>query len=215
MGGTMTLYDVSLVISEEMPIWPGDPLPEITKISLIENGELANTTKITSCVHVGTHVDAPDHFLNNGSSVEEIPLDLLVGNAQVVEIDTSAQISAEDLRSAGVDGSQERLLIKTSNSDLWSAGVSEFQRDFIALEPDAAAYLVKNGVKVIGVDYLSVAPFADPAPTHQILLEADILIIEGLNLSKVPAGEYRLYCLPLKIKGADGAPARVLLEGQS
>ncbi len=209
----MTLYDVSLVISEGMPIWPGDPRPKITKLSQIEDGEIANTTKLSSCVHIGTHVDAPDHFLNNGSTVEHIPLDLLVGKVSIVEVQSAGQISAEALRSAGIDGSQKRLLIKTTNSDLWAAGVQEFHEDFIAIDPDAAAYLVELGIEIIGVDYLSVAPYKDPEPTHKILLDAGILIIEGLNLSAIPAGEYRLYCLPLKIQGADGAPARVLLEG--
>ena len=208
----MTLYDISMVISEEMPIWPGDPQPEITKLSQIEDGEIANTTKLSSCVHIGTHVDAPDHFLNNGSTVEEIPLDLLVGDVDVVEIYSEEQISAEDLRSAGIDGGHKRLLIKTANSNLWASGVQEFQEDFIAIDPDGANYLVEMGIEVIGVDYLSVAPFKDPEPTHKILLNAGILIIEGLNLSEVSAGKYKLYCLPLKIKGSDGAPARVLLE---
>ena len=208
----MTLYDISLTIAEDLPVWPGDPKIELKKISQIKNGEEANVTHISACVHIGTHVDAPDHFLGNGKTVEDLPLDLLVGPASMVELAVSGQISAVDLQKANIPEGTKRLLIKTSNSQIWAEGIKEFREDFIALEADAASYLVDQGVQVVGVDYLSVAPFADPAPTHRILLEAGVLIIEGLNLSGVEAGEYTLLCLPLKIKDSDGAPARVLLK---
>jgi len=208
----MTLYDISLTIAKDLPVWPGDPKIELKKISKIEDGEEANVTHISACVHIGTHVDAPDHFLGNGQTVENLPLDLLVGSAFVVEMLVDSQVSAVDLQSASIPEGTKRLLIKTSNSQLWADGVTEFKSDFIALEADAAAYLVNKGVEVVGVDYLSVAPFADPAPTHRILLEAGVLVIEGLNLSMIEPGEYTLMCLPLKISGSDGAPARVLLQ---
>ena len=208
----MTLYDISLTIAEDLPVWPGDPKIELKKISQIENGDEANVTHISACVHIGTHVDAPDHFLGNGKTVEDLPLDLLVGTASMVELAVSGQISAVDLQKANIPEGITRLLIKTSNSQIWAEGDKEFREDFIALEADAASYLVDQGVQVVGVDYLSVAPFADPAPTHRILLEAGVLIIEGLNLSGVEAGEYTLLCLPLKIRDSDGAPARVLLK---
>lgn len=208
----MKLIDISLTISEDLPIWPGDPRPELKKISLIADGEDANITHLSSSVHIGTHVDAPDHFLGNGKTVEDIPLELMIGKTVVIEVPSEGQISKTDLQAVGVDGKQKRLLIKTKNSDLWAQENKDFQEDFIALDPGAAEYLVEMGIEVIGVDYLSVAPYADPAPTHRILLEAGMLIIEGLNLSKVAAGKYQLYCLPLKIEGSDGAPARVLLQ---
>ncbi len=208
----MTLYDISLTIAKDLPVWPGDPKIELKKISKIEDGEEANVTHISACVHIGTHVDAPDHFMGNGQTVENLPLDLLVGSAFVVEMLVDSQVSAVDLQSASIPEGTKRLLIKTSNSQLWADGVTEFKSDFIALEADAAAYLVNKGVEVVGVDYLSVAPFADPAPTHRILLEAGVLVIEGLNLSMIEPGEYTLMCLPLKISGSDGAPARVLLQ---
>lgn len=208
----MTLHDVSLTISPDLPIWPGDPSIKLKKINQIKDGQIANVTHLSACLHIGTHVDAPDHFLDNGQTVEHLPLDLLVGPATVIKISPGEMITPQDLRGAEIPDGTRRLLIKTPNSALWSGGVQEFQEDFIALEAGAAQYLVDLGIEVIGVDYLSVAPFADPAPTHRILLEAGILIIEGLNLSGIQPGTYRLYCLPLKIKGADGAPARVLLE---
>jgi arylformamidase len=208
----MTLYDISLTIAEDLPVWPGDPQIELKKISQIVAGEMSNVTHLSASVHIGTHVDAPGHFLSGGQTVENLPLDLLVGAASLVELPVFGQISAADLQQANIPEGTERILLKTSNSQIWANGGKEFKENFIALEADAAAYLVELGIKVVGVDYLSVAPYADPAPTHRILLEAGVLIIEGLNLSGVEAGEYTLLCLPLKIKGSDGAPARVLLQ---
>ncbi len=207
----MTLYDISLTYTEDLPTWPGDPTIQLKQISSIEDGEMANVTHLSMCAHSGTHVDAPDHFLGNGKTVESIPLELMVGPAAVVEILAEGTITAADLISAQIPEGTKRILLKTANSEVWAAGNMVFQEDFIAPDGEAAKYLVELGVEVIGVDYLSVAPFTDPEPTHKTLLEAGVLIIEGLDLSGVEPGEYTLYCLPLKIGGADGAPARVLL----
>jgi arylformamidase len=208
----MSLYDISLTISEDLPTWPGDPPIELKKISRIDQGELANVTHLSGPVHMGTHVDAPDHFLGNGKTVDRIPLDTLVGPALVLEVLSPKIISAADLNALRIPQGTKRVLFKTVNSTGWKNGTHLFQEDFIALSPEAAEILVDLGIQVVGVDYLSVAAFDDPGPTHRILLEADILIIEGLDLSGIKPGEYRLYCLPLKIAGSDGAPARVLLE---
>ena len=208
----MTLYDISLTISEDFPTWPGDPPIKLKKISQIDQGDLVNVTHLSAPVHMGTHVDAPDHFLGNGETVESIPLDYLVGPALILGVDVPHLISKAELIKGKIPPGTERILFKTANSDHWKKEGHQFQEDFIALDPDAAQYLVDNGIKVVGVDYLSVAAYHNPVPTHQILLEAGVLIIEGLDLSGVQAGEYQLYCLPLKIAGSDGAPARVLLE---
>lgn len=208
----MRLYDVSLTITQDLPTWPGDPGLKLELTSQIQKGDLVNLTHLSTSAHMGTHVDAPAHFLDAGGTVEMIPLETLVGPARVIEIMTDQSITAADLKAAGVYGADRRLLIKTINSTFWERGLSEFQEDFIALEADAAAYLVEVGLEVIGIDYLSIAPFLDPEPTHRILLEAGILIIEGLDLSRIEPGPYQLLCLPLKIEGADGAPARVLLQ---
>lgn len=207
----MTLYDISLIYSEDLPTWPGKPKVQLKKISSIQDGESANETHLSMCVHAGTHVDAPDHFLGDGRTVEDLPLDFMVGPAVVVGIKTKETITADDLKEAGIPPGTTRILLKTRNSEFWSTKNLEFQEDFIGLSADAASYLVDFGMQVVGVDYLSVAPFADPVPTHKILLEAGALIIEGLDLSQVEPGEYTLLCLPLKIAGSDGAPARVLL----
>jgi len=207
----MTLYDISLTYTEDLPTWPGDPTIQLKQISSIEDGEMANVTHLSMCAHSGTHVDAPDHFLGNGKTVECIPLELMVGPAAVVEIRAEGTITAADLISAQIPEGTKRILLKTANSEVWAAGNREFQEDYLAPDGEAAKYLVELGIEVIGVDYLSVAPFTDLEPTHKTLLEAGVLIIEGLDLSGVEPGEYTLYCLPLKIGGADGAPARVLL----
>ena len=208
----MTLYDISLTYTEDLPTWPGDPTIQLKQISSIEDGEMANVTHLSMCAHSGTHVDAPDHFLGDGKTVESIPLQLMVGPAAVVEIRAEGTITAADLISAQIPEGTKRILLKTANSEVWAAGNRDFQEDYLAPDGEAAKYLVELGIEVIGVDYLSVAPFTDPEPTHKTLLEAGVLIIEGLDLSGVEPGEYTLYCLPLKIGGADGAPARVLLQ---
>jgi arylformamidase len=208
----MTLFDISLTLTEDLPTWPGDPPLRLERISSISEGERFNITQLSSSVHIGTHVDAPDHFLNNGNTVDLIPLELMVGPATVFAVSGQKAISAQDLIDAGIREGHKRVLFKTSNSKFWAANETAFQEDFLALAADAADYLVACGVEIVGVDYLSVAPFPDQVSTHRILLEAGVLIIEGLNLSGIQPGPYTLLCLPLKIGGADGAPARVLLQ---
>jgi len=207
----MQLYDISLPLSNDLPSWPGDPRPDIQRIGHIAEGDPSNVTHLSMTAHTGTHIDAPDHFLDNGVGVDHIPLQQLIGPASVVELPAGEIITASMLDNAHLPEDVKRILFKTPNSDFWARGENEFQTDFMGLSQDGAQYLVNRGVEVIGVDYLSVAPFHAPAPTHKLLLKNQVLIIEGLNLSGIEPGPYTLYCLPLKIKGADGAPARVLL----
>lgn len=207
----MNLIDITLTLSEKLPTWPGDPTIKLNKISRIQDGADANVTAMSMAVHAGTHVDAPHHFIDDGSSTEDIPLDLMVGPATVIDLPGRGTITRKDLEQAAIPAYSTRLLLKTPNSKYWEERDYQFKKDFIALGADAAEYLVERGTTLVGVDYLSVAPFDDPVPTHQTLLKAGILIIESLNLSQVDAGDYSLLCLPLKIAGSDGAPARVLL----
>jgi len=207
----MKLIDISLNLNNDLPSWPGDPPPEIKQIHSIQEGATSNVTHLSITAHTGTHVDAPDHFLNDGRGVGQIPLDLLVGPAVVVELPEGDAVTPDMLADADIPAHTRRVLLKTPNSQLWAKGTKEFQKDFMGLSADAAKYLVSREVEVVGVDYLSVSPYTDPVDTHRILLEKDILIIEGLDLSAVDPGDFTMYCLPLKIEGADGAPARVLL----
>jgi len=165
-----------------------------------------------SC-HTGTHVDAPHHFLNNGITVDDLSLDLLVGRAYVLYLPDVSMITASALMQADIPPRTRRLLFKTRNSQLWADNNREFQTDYVALSVDAAELLVDRNVKLVGIDYLSIAPYKMSTQVHSILLDAGMVIIEGLDLSRVSQGRYTLHCLPLKLGGADGAPARAILVG--
>ena len=208
----MKIYDISLTIMPDLPTWPGDPGITLDRISKMEAGADANVTHMSMGVHTGTHVDAPFHFLGGDTvTVESLSLDKLVGPATVVYLPDIDLITAADLQNADLPPNADRLLFKTRNSEIWQQGEMQFQEDFVALSADASEYLVARGVVLVGVDYLSVAPFNDSVPTHQILLKAGVVALEGLDLSGVEPGEYQLTCLPLKIDGSDGAPARAIL----
>jgi len=208
----MTIYDISLTISPSLPTWPGDPGIVLEQFESMDKGAHANVTSISTSVHVGTHVDAPHHFLNDGRTVENLPLDVLTGPCYVVQLpDGIDAITAEVLIRTEISSDMKRILFGTSNSHYWAKGESKFQTDFVAITEDGAEWLVERGVQLVGVDYLSVAPYGDSEPTHQVLLKAGVVVVEGLNLARVVRGFYELYCLPLKIAGCDGAPARAIL----
>ena len=211
----MHTYDITLTISPELPVWPGDPAVSLERVSKMEEGERYNLTHLKMSAHAGTHVDAPFHFLGGETpTVEQLPLSLLTGRAYVLHLpDEVRRIDAAALQRAGLPARTRRLLFKTRNSAWWEGGEKRFQTQFVALTPDGAEWLVERGVRLVGVDYLSVGPFMEGAPTHEILLKAGVVIVEGLDLSKVTQGRYTLYCLPLKLAGADGAPARAILVG--
>jgi arylformamidase len=210
----MTIYDISLPISPNLPVWPGDPAAEVSLVSSMDRGDPVNVTRLAFTAHIGTHVDAPHHFLNNHRTVESLALDVLTGPCYLTQLpDDVEEISAEVLERVPIGANTTRLLFGTRNSRLWASGEKKFQKDFVAVSQDGAEWLVAHGVKLVGVDYLSVAPFDEPHPTHQVLLQAGVIVLEGLDLSQVPRGFYDLYCLPLKIPGADGAPARTILVG--
>lgn len=211
----MRTYDISLKISEDLPTWPGDPKIVLDRFSKMEEGASCNVTQISACVHIGTHVDAPYHFLGGqAQTVDQIPLSLLTGRAYVLHLpDEVDLITAQVLEHASVPPRTRRLLLKTRNSALWNAGATHFRENFVAISSDGAQFIVDHGIRLVGVDYLSVAPFTEPKQTHEILLRAGVVIVEGLDLSPVTQGRYAFYCLPLKIVGADGAPARAILIG--
>lgn len=211
----MRIHDVSLTVTPKMPTWPGDPKVELERVEKIEEGANANVSRLSAGVHTGTHVDAPYHFVPEGTAVDVLPLDVLFGAVQVVELSDSVDlITAEVIQSAGVIHGVERILFKTRNSRYWARGESDFQTDFVAISADGAEYLVQQGIQLVGIDYLSIAPYKNSRPTHQILLKAKIVVIEGLDLSQIKPGVYQLACLPLKLGGADGAPARTVLIEQ-
>ena len=210
----MRTYDITLTISPDLVVWPDDSPVELSQVSSIANGDEANVTWIQMAVHTGTHIDAPCHFIDGAEFVEHIPIDLLTGRAYVLHVEDDVDLITKDLlENSHIPPRTKRVLFRTRNSDHWKGSHTTFDQDYVALDAEAAAHLIQRGVKLIGVDYLSVAPFTDTAPTHVTLLEAGIVVVEGLNLGEVSQGRYTLYCLPLKIAGADGAPARAILIG--
>lgn len=207
----MPIYDISLPISASLPVWPGDPPVHITYSSHLKKGDVATVSRIEFGSHTGTHVDAPAHFLAGGAGVDRLDLDLLVGPALVVHVLEADVLSADLLESLEIPLGTRRVLFRTRNSEQWARHSDKFDKDFVAITEDGARWLVARGVRLVGVDYLSVAPFRETAPTHQILLGADMIAVEGLDLGQVAPGRYQLVCLPLKLVGGDGAPARAIL----
>jgi arylformamidase len=208
----MTIYDITVPLSPLTPVWPGDPPILLEQVSSMDAGDHDNVSRLTCSVHSGTHVDAPHHFLNDHRTVEKLPLDVLIGSALVIHAaDDVELISADFLDQANIPVGTERLLIKTRNSNLWKSMDTEFYKKFVGIRLDGAEWLVRRGFKLVGIDYLSVAPYHQSIPTHQVLLKPGIVLLEGLDLSAVSPGSYDLYCLPLKLSGSDGAPARAIL----
>jgi arylformamidase len=209
----MRLYDVTLPICAGMPVYAGDPEVRVEPHLRIAAGDPVNVDRLSFGSHTGTHVDAPRHFLDEAAGVDGLALEALIGPARVHAVGPAPHVDVGQLAAPELAG-VERLLLKSRNSDRWGAG--QFFSDFAALTPEAARHLVAVGVQLVGVDGLSVDPFGDAdAPAHHILLEAGVVILEGLDLSLVPPGPYELLCLPLRIRGGDGAPARVLLASPS
>jgi arylformamidase len=211
----MKIHDITLPISPAMPVWPGDPPVVLEQVSSMDAGAHDNISRLGCSVHSGTHVDAPHHFLNDHRTVEALSLDVLTGPAQVIQIpEDVGLITADILEKAGILSGTSRLLLKTRNSRLWERRGKEFVNDFVGISVDGAEWLVRTGVKLVGIDYLSIAPYKQSIPTHQVLLKPGMIILEGVDLSTVSPGIYDLYCLPLKLVGSDGAPARAILIGK-
>lgn len=209
----MRIHDVSLPISDSMPIYSGDPSVEIEPVSRIARGDGANVSFLKLGSHTGTHVDSPYHFAEGGITIDRVPLDVLVGECYVCEIASSEAVTVSELEAHGLPEGCTRVLFKTSNSRLWAD--ERFHTDFVYIEPEAASWLVDRGVRLVGIDYLSVDRFKSGThPTHLRLLGSGVVAVEGLDLGAVAEGTYLLVCLPLKIRDGDGAPARVILIEQ-
>lgn len=204
----MKFYDVTWPVSSNLPVWPGDPPVKLERVKRMEDGAKNNLSHLACSVHVGTHVDAPLHFIADGADITSFPLDALIGPARVVEISDMDEITAGALARFDLGG-VKRLLFKTRNSRL---NRDVFHRDFAAVALDAAQWIVEHGVRLVGVDYLSVEQFGGDGSVHRALLGAGVIVIEGLDLRDVPPGDYALYCLPMKLVGSEGAPARVVLS---
>ncbi len=209
----MKIYDVSVPISGKTPVYEGDPQVEIDLKLSLENGDAANVSQICLGVHTATHVDAPNHFIEGTKKLIDLDLNVLIGECRVVELEKDV-MAIEPKHVADLENA-ERILFKTRNSDFWADLEQSFRKDFTYIEPEAAKILVEKGVKLVGIDYLSVEKFGAETPeTHITLLEKEVIILEGLDLREVSAGVYELISLPLKIaEGAgDGSPSRTVLR---
>jgi arylformamidase len=210
----MTIYDVTLLISPAMPVWPGDPAVTLEQVSSMDAGAHDNVSRLACGVHTGTHVDAPHHFMNDGRTVELLSLERMVGPALLLQLADDVQVvTAQVLEKAAIPAGTLRLLLKTRNSHIWEHHSQAFDEHFVGISADGAEWLVRAGIQLVGIDYLSVAPYKQSIPTHRALLGAGVIVVEGLDLSSVAGGIYDLVCLPLKLAGSDGAPARVILIG--
>jgi len=204
------VYDVSMTIEKDMISWPGDGPVIVDRVRSMEDGERLNLSRLDLGAHTGTHIDAPVHFLKGAGGVDTLPLEVLMGPAFVIHISGVRAIGISHLQRANVPPGTARLLIRTDNGKLLQQ--PEFSRDFSFITPEGAGYLIDSGIRLVGIDYLSVAEFGHGEAVHRALLSEGIVIVEGLSLGDVPPGAYRMTALPLKIKGCDGAPARVVLE---
>jgi arylformamidase len=203
--------DVSVPLRSGMVHWPGDPAVSIELVAAMARGDDADVTAIDMGAHTGTHVDAPSHFVAGGASLDDLDPDVVFGPARVIAIADPAAVTAAELERHDIQRG-ERLLFRTSNSErCWST--DEFVEDFVYVSEDAAALLATREVRLVGIDYLSVGGFhVDGAAIHRRLLGAGVWIIEGLDLRGVTPGRYELICLPLRLAGAEGGPARVMLR---
>lgn len=209
----MKIYDVTVAVSETVPIYAGDPTVNVEAAKSISGGDTANVSKIAFGVHTGTHVDAPNHFIDGTRRVHELDPHKLVGPCRVIQVPEDV-VAIEPEHIGDLDG-VSRVIFKSRNSQFWSEPERGFRKDFTYITPATAKLLVDSNVVLVGIDYLSIEKSGSPGhPVHVTLLEKEIIILEGVDLREVEPGDYDLICLPLKYEGGggDGSPARVFLR---
>ncbi len=208
----MKIYDISVTVTPNIPVWPGDIQVWLERVKKLEDGASDNNSQMKMGVHTGTHVDSPFHFVKDGIKVDELPLETMIGPCQVIQMEDKVDlITAEEIKKSTFRNDIPRVIFKTRNEKYWVNKLKDFQEDFVGVSVDGADLLVKAGMKFVGVDYLSVAPYGFGKVVHDVLLKAGLILLEGVDLTGVPAGVYTLYCLPIKLGATEGAPARVIL----
>jgi arylformamidase len=208
----MKIYDISVTVTPNIPVWPGDIPVWLERVKKLEDGASDNNSQMKMGVHTGTHVDSPFHFVKGGIKVDELPLETMIGPCQVIQMEDKVDlITAEEIKKSTFRSDVPRVIFKTRNEKYWVNKLKDFQEDFVGVSVDGADLLVKAGMKFVGVDYLSVAPYGFGKVVHDVLLKAGLILLEGVDLTGVPAGVYTLYCLPIKLGATEGAPARVIL----
>ena len=206
----MKVHDISLPIQAGLPTWPGSEGFRTRASMEIAKADPANVTVLEMDIHTGTHVESGLHFLADGAPIESIGLEQLVGAADVVEIEGDA-VTAATLESAGIPTDCRRLLLKTANSARWAAGWGDFDTEYVSLAPDAAAWAADRGLRLVGIDHLSIQQWGNDGETHRILMRAGVAILEGLNLASIAPGRYTLVAAPVRLVGIEAAPVRALL----
>ena len=209
--GIAKIHDISLPVENGMAVWPTHTPVKITQDRHLDRGDRATVSELHINAHTGTHVDAPCHFIAGAPGVDSLEMDRLIGSAQVVETATADAVSAEVLEGLSIPEDTKRLLIKTRNSRHRDRSSIDFSHDYVGITPEGARWLVDRGLFLVGIDALSVGVYDRLVPTHEILLGAGTVVVEGLNLNGIKPGTYELICLPLRLTGLDGAPARALL----
>lgn len=211
----MKIFDISLTITPEIPVWPGDIPVWLERVKKLEEGASDNNSQMKMGVHTGTHIDSPYHFVKNGIKIDELPIETMIGPCQVVQMGKEVNlITAEEIKKSSYRADIPRIIFKTRNEEYWVKKFKEFQTDFVGVSVDGAELLVKDGMKFVGVDYLSVAPYGFGKVVHDVLLKAGLILLEGVDLTGVPEGVYTLYCLPIKLGATEGAPARAILVSE-
>jgi arylformamidase len=208
------LWDISLPIEPGMVQWVGEEIVACEPMSRTP-GDVANVTRLVLTTHTGTHVDPPRHFVHGGQTVDDVPLERWIGPCWVADCTAAgSEIEVGDLERVAIPAGSERLLLKTTNSALWRSHPGTFYDRYVGLSHDGARWVVERGIRLVGIDYLSIGQLhTTNVETHQMLLENDVVIVEGLDLTEIAPGAYELLCLPLKVRDGDGAPARVALRG--
>jgi len=208
-GKKKKVYDITASLSSDLPVFPGQPHFRKEFLLSLARGDRANITQLTLTSHTGTHVDSPNHFIDEMDTIDQIPFHKVMGRARVFELGVKEKIDASDIQLLKIDP-EAIVLFKTRNSNLWLD--KEFRKDYVFITKEAAEVLRDRNVAAVGFDYIVPDELENfKRPVHHILFRKGIILIEGLNLSNVPAGDYFLICLPLKIEGGDAAPARAIL----
>lgn len=209
------LIDISMPLTKDMPVWPGSPGHTARLVKSLQGGDSADATELTLELHTGTHIDAPSHMLPGAQTMGEYDLATAIGNARVVDTGAAGRINAQVLERLDIPAGTERLLLRTRNSTGTPLHSRRFTEDYAALTPDGAEFLVARGVRLVGIDYLSIQRFEDPVDTHHALFRGGVTILEGLKLDDVEPGHWELLCLPLSLPGLEAAPARAVLRRQA
>jgi arylformamidase len=211
----MRIIDITVPTEAGMVVWPGDPAFALRQVSSIDKGQESNISLIRMSVHTGTHIDAPKHFFDSGMTIDQIPLEKLIGEALVLRIDNAIKTITKDVIKehplSERIGKVKKILFHTSNSKIWHNNPGDFQHDYVGIDTTGAEYLAQFDLDLVGVDYLSIAPFVETDAPHKILLSKDVVLLEGIDLSLVEEGFYEIYCLPLLLSSSEGAPTRVIL----